>query len=152
MEWKSPESRWWVLAPVALMVLIQVVSGVPHPTSYITEPLSEALGVSLSDLLNVSLESLSDLGEQVLDRLHVPVFGVLALLWCWAAGPWSAVRPVRLGVATGICVVFSIVNEVSQLAVPARYATVPDALANMVGVGLGLIVFMVADRVFSGPS
>lgn len=133
------------------MVLIQVVSGVPHPTSPVTESVQGLLGVSLSDVLDMSQTSFEELSQRILNGLHVPAFGFLTWLWCWASGPWTRSRRGRFGLALGLCVPFSLLNELSQLRVADRYATVPDALANLMGVGLGVLVFVVMERIVHWP-
>ncbi len=151
VQWLSPSSRWWVTVPVALMGLIQAVSGVPHPDVYVTEPAAAALGAPLSQMFGMSESSFESLTRKVLNGLHLPVFAVLTWLWCWALGPWSGNRRIRLGAAVAICVGFAILNEVSQLAVPHRIAAVHDAVVNIAGVGIGLLAFLGTEHATGGP-
>lgn len=76
------------------------------------------------------------------DKLvHLGVFGLVAFL-----GRWVGIRPSVIG---GILVAHAVVSEVIQATLlPARSGDPVDALADIVGVGLGLAV----AATFSGRS
>jgi hypothetical protein len=132
---RTPRSRWWLLAPIAMMVAIQVVSGLPHPFHVTAEDGFSALEISASKVLFSP-------GEAVANLLHAPVFAALALLWCWALGPWTRSRRSLLAVTAAVCLAFGVVNELSQVYVPTRTASLLDLLADAIGAAAGLAAFL----------
>ncbi|HEX9736570.1 MAG TPA: VanZ family protein [Thermoanaerobaculia bacterium] len=132
-----PRSRWWLLAPIAMTAAIQVASGLPHPSQVTAEEGFSALEISASKVLFSP-------GEAAANLLHAPVFVALAWLWCWALGPWTRSRRSLLAVAAAVCLAFGVVNELSQLYVPTRTASLLDVLADAIGVAAGLAVFLLA--------
>lgn len=77
----------------------------------------------------------------VQNLLHVPVFGVLAWLWCWSLPAW--VRNARF---TGLLAFlltagYGVVDELHQAWVPGRYATWTDVSLNVLGAAIGLWVY-----------
>ena len=133
-------SRGWIGLPIALMVSIQVVSGLPYPSRLLTTP-AEALGLQ-RETFGLSAGEATRLLRAVLNGLHLPVFAVLSAVWCWTLPPWVAEPRVRRRAALTICVLFAFVNEFSQRWVPHRLASWTDGLVDVCGVliGLGLVV------------
>lgn len=70
---------------------------------------------------------------------HVAVFAALAL-----AGRWARLRPVPLALAL---VAYAVTTEVLQAALPlGRYGDPADALADVIGIGLGLAAWSAGRR------
>lgn len=124
------------------MVAVQVVSGVPAPEYFVAEDHTH-LESTVSRILFVA-------GKRTNNLLHLPVFAVLCWLWCWSLGAWTASRRRAVLVAVSVSLAFGVLNELSQAAVPTRYAAVSDALMNAGGVAVGMLVFLAADR-FKAP-
>ncbi len=122
-------TRRWILL-VAWMVLIFGLSAqpvVPHP--------GRALGIR----------------DQVVDyTAHAGLFGVLALLAWWAVGDGHTLRRLprtgRLAPALVLSALYAASDELHQSAVPGRHATLPDLLADLVGIALAGILALVLSR------
>ncbi len=140
----APRSRWWILFPIALMISMQIVSGLPHPAAIIEVP-AASLGLR-AELLELSEVEAGRLVHLLLNGLHLPAFVCLALAWCWSLASWRPQATRRLKVAALICFPFAVLNELSQVAVPQRLASVADGAANTVGVAIGLALYLFVDR------
>ena len=127
-----PRSRLWVLVPFAATLAIQLASGVPHPQYFADSEDGSDLEAAVSEILFAP-------GDDVVSVLHVPVFAVLTWLWCWAATAWTASRRRALVVGTVISAVFGLLNELSQIWAPMRWASAGDAMLNLSGVVVGLV-------------
>lgn len=136
---KVPESRWWILAPLAAMVAIQIASGLPNPSHVSAEDGFSSLKISAARVLFAP-------GETAVNLFHAPVFAVLAWLWCWALAAWTRSRRARLLVAAAVCPAFGVVNELSQLFVPTRTASLGDVVADALGVAVGLGAVILIGR------
>ena len=76
----------------------------------------------------------------VQNSLHVPAYMVLSVLaiGCLSVpgrSRWSRVLPVAVA-----CTGYGAILELAQAFIPGRFASVPDALLNAVGVILGLVI------------
>ena len=79
--------------------------------------------------------------DQVVDyTAHALLFAALALLVWWPLGDPRALRLMprtgRLGTALIFAALYAASDELHQIAVPGRYATLPDWLADMAGIVL----------------
>lgn len=146
----TPTSRRWILLPLGLMILIQIVSGLPAPADVVASAISGPLRTSLVDWAGGEGQ-LRPIVHSLFNGLHLPVFGVLALVWAWAATPWTPRRPLRYAATASLCIAFGILNELSQLAVPTRWASADDALADALGVAIGSLFYFVLERSFRKP-
>lgn len=133
---KTPESRWWILAPIAVMIGIQLASGLPHPSHVTVHDGFSSAEVSAARILFSP-------GEKTVNLLHAPVFAVLTWLWCWALSPWQGSRRRLLSWVGAMCLAFAFANELSQLVVPTRTAALHDVAADVIGIAIGLAVFFV---------
>ncbi|MCA9264407.1 MAG: VanZ family protein [Planctomycetales bacterium] len=79
--------------------------------------------------------------------IHVAAYGILAWLaigFCRIRGPVTSRRVTRWFL---ILAGFSIFDELTQMAVPGRYADPADFFADLVGISLGMIAgLLVFDR------
>ena len=85
--------------------------------------------------------------------LHVPAYTVLAVLATSCV--WLVARPALAGAAwTAVgCSVFGGLLEWAQTAVPGRMGSVADALLNLAGAAVGLLILAVGRRFFpTAPS
>lgn len=68
--------------------------------------------------------------------LHVPLFGVLAWLWHWSLRGWS-IQSTQLGlIAFLLAAGYGVVDELHQLTVPGRYASLTDIGLNVLGAAI----------------
>jgi hypothetical protein len=118
------------LVPAALMACWQYFSGIPDP-----EYLS-ALGET--DSARQTLSSIAGLASpRVLNLVHMPFFAALAASLAWAAESHSFRLGVRITVSLVVVSLFALLNELSQAWVPGRFASVGDALWDLLGAAAG---------------
>jgi len=72
------------------------------------------------------------------NALHVPVFGMLAWLWCWSLRSWTGRFAIRLTAAAGLAGLYAVTDEWYQSTVPGRFASLGDLALNLIGIALGL--------------
>jgi hypothetical protein len=135
---EPPRSRFWIAVPLAVMAAIQLVSGLPAP-EYFAGREGPRLQASVSRVLFAP-------GELALNLLHFPVFAALCWLWCRSLGPWTASRSRTAALAAAISLAFAVANELTQIAVPTRFASLTDVAVNAAGVTLGLAAFLLPRR------
>jgi hypothetical protein len=70
------------------------------------------------------------------------------LLQVLSYSPIARIKKVVL--VLGFSIVFGILNELVQMAVPGRYAGLLDIMLNCVGSALGIGLFMLSERRHSG--
>jgi len=114
--------------PVALMIMIFILSSIPGPSR------------------DSQTWLLTDLKPALQNGLHVPLYGLLQWLWLRAL-----VRPARplamtLWFATLITVGYGCFDELHQALVPGRYASVLDVGLNTLGVVIGSLLFLWMSR------
>ncbi|NNF67838.1 MAG: VanZ family protein [Gammaproteobacteria bacterium] len=74
------------------------------------------------------------------NMLHVPVYGVLAWLWFRSLAAYGKSHQAALWYAVVISGIYGVLNEVVQIAVPGRYASLTDILLNLAGVAICVII------------
>ena len=77
--------------------------------------------------------------------LHIPVFGVLAVLLMRIADNFGSVKWIINTLVFCICVGFGILNEIIQIFVPGRYGGLLDVGLNSIGSILGIAVYSIAQ-------
>ncbi|MBT8143815.1 MAG: VanZ family protein [Gammaproteobacteria bacterium] len=105
--------RW--IPPIALMLVIFAVSSIPGDDE------------STSTLLGF-------IPPAVQNFLHVPIYALLTVLW-WRALQIAAATLVAILVSLG----WGVIDELHQLYIPGRYASLTDITLNSIGVLLGWI-------------
>ena len=70
--------------------------------------------------------------------LHVPMFGLLAWLWHWALRAWISRSELLTAAALGLAGGYGVLDELHQLEVAGRYASLTDLSLNLAGVGIAL--------------
>ncbi|NNF60882.1 MAG: VanZ family protein [Gammaproteobacteria bacterium] len=78
---------------------------------------------------------------QVQNLLHVPLFALLGWAWCWALD--QQCRELKKIILLGalISAGWAVLDEMHQLYVPGRFASLTDITLNLVGVVIGLVLF-----------
>jgi VanZ family protein len=69
---------------------------------------------------------------------HIPLFGLLALLWYRTLGAWIAKGHLLSGSALLLTAGFGIFDEWHQLQVPGRYASLTDIMLNTLGAAIAI--------------
>ena len=80
------------------------------------------------------------------NTLHVPVFALLAWLWCWSLRSWTGRFAVRLTLASVLAGLYAVMDEWYQSTVPGRFASLGDLALNLIGIGLGMSLFVALAR------
>ena len=78
--------------------------------------------------------------------LHIPLFALLAWLWCRALTGADRRLAVVLALAGAISFAWSLSDEFHQLYVPGRYASLTDVTLNLLGVLIGLGIHAIQHR------
>ncbi len=77
------------------------------------------------------------LNSSVQDLLHVPLYAVLAWLWCRALGEMRLGKAVSVSIAVGITLLYAGFDEWYQGSIPGRTASLTDWILDAVGVAAG---------------
>ena len=100
--------------------------------------------IYLSSLPGYSITGRDGLSEQVVSNIiHIPAYGILSFLWFMSFKKTVLQRkplPVNCLVCIAL-VLFAISDEIHQLFVPGRFASVLDAGLDFLGIGIGYAVF-----------
>ncbi len=117
----GPRARSWprLAAPIALMVLTFIVSSIPGD--------DQATG-----------RLLGFVPPAVQNLLHIPLFGLLAWTWCRALETPARHTWQVVAIAMPISIGWSIFDELHQLYVPGRYASLTDLGLNLTGIAIGV--------------
>lgn len=108
-----------VFWPLALMVVIFVLSSIPGPSR------------------NSQSWLLTELDPTLQNALHAPLYGLLQ--WLWLRVLVKPARPLAaaIALATIITVSYGCFDELHQALVPGRYASMQDIFLNGLGAALG---------------
>ena len=120
-----------MLVPIAYMALIFALSSIPSTSG------AGDFGVRRPDTW---------LSSPIQNSLHIPVYGLLAVLLWWSLIPWA--RSARLQ-ATTACLVagaYGVLDELHQMIVPGRSSSITDVLLNFAGVAVGASLFGYVHR------
>lgn len=71
---------------------------------------------------------------------HFCIYAALGFLVLGAVNTYTLTNPVKLLVSFGLCVVYSISDEIHQIFVPGRAGRVSDVLIDTGGILLGIVV------------
>jgi len=81
------------------------------------------------------------------DKLqHLSAFAGLAVLLCAAGAAWDIPTRRLLMTVLGIIAVYGLFDELTQAFVPHREPDLYDWVANMLGAGLGISVYLVSRQ------
>jgi VanZ family protein len=114
--------------PLALMGFIFLLSSVPGNTS------------------NQTLRILVELKPQWQNLLHIPLFGLLQILWLRSFSQGNRVDRTAVWCCIGISLAYGAFDECHQLLVLGRYASLLDMALNLVGVSLATLGFLFWNR------
>ena len=70
--------------------------------------------------------------------VHIPLFGILAWLWCRTLGAWIKNSRLLFMLAFMLTTGFGILDEWHQLYVPGRYASITDTALNALGAAIAV--------------
>ena len=88
------------------------------------------------------LKFLTDIDPQLQNMLHVPLFGTLQILWLKALTKRGLSGWKNIVACLAISLAYGCFDELHQMFVPGRYASLIDLLLNFTGIVIGTLVFM----------
>ena len=115
---KRPPGRAAILLPLAYMAGIFWTSSIPG------QPSVEDPSVNIVFYL---------MPPELQNLLHVPMFGVLTWLWHWSLRAWLPRGAPLAAIAFVITFCYGVFDELHQLFVPGRYASLTDVVLNTLG-------------------
>lgn len=110
--------------PLILMAIIFVLSSIP------------------GQLESEGLKFLTDIDPQLQNMLHVPLFGTLQILWLKALTKRGLSGWKNIVACLAISLAYGCFDELHQMLVPGRYASLIDLFLNFTGIVIGTLVFM----------
>jgi VanZ family protein len=106
-----------ILLPTAYMVCIFLLSSIPGNTP-------DSIPTFVLSLIPNSIQNL----------LHIPLFAGLSFSWIWAFNPPHIKAHQKSAALLLICISFAMLDELHQLNVPGRYASVSDLILDTIGI------------------
>lgn len=123
-EFQELTSRLRIVAlPLALMAFIAVLSSIPGTGGSTTTLMLGFVPPALQNLL------------------HIPLFASLAWSWRRALARLGWSPGTALATAVLISLGWAVLDELHQLYVPGRYASLTDMTLNTLGVTIGIIIY-----------
>ena len=87
------------------------------------------------------LEFVISIKPTVQNLLHIPVYTLLAILWLQVLQPYEISASKKLVLAIVLSSLIGILTEFIQIAVPGRYPSLLDTTFNVMGSGLGIVLY-----------
>jgi len=114
--------KFRIILPLAIMLAMFVVSSLPGTD-------------------DAAPQFLLNLKPSWQNALHIPAYAILTLAWFWAL--LGAVGSTRRTASIGalITLLFGVLDEYNQSAVPGRTGSVMDLVLNATGVLVALVIF-----------
>ena len=134
-----PSSPWCVSLPILWMCVLQFLSGIPNPLHF------EEIGIKDTLMSDIS-HAVHDFDPDFQNFMHLPLFGMLGLLWAWALQYWELPRRLYLQWLLGIVLGYGAINELTQAFVPRRFPGLEDLSFNWIGSILAIILFLWLKR------
>ena len=125
-------SKIWFLFPLLYTLLIQILTGIPKPST-----LRER---SADDLLIQFAEEIFDYPYWLQDISHYPLFFLLAWLWSWFFQRKKGPRLSTFCLPVFLSLSYAIFNELAQFFIPQRFPSFGDLAMNLMGVTSALIL------------
>jgi VanZ family protein len=118
--------EFWL--PLGLMVIIFGLSSIP------------------GEIDSERLKFLTELDPKLQNLLHVPLFGLLQILWLYAMTKTGRTGTKAMLACFGISLGYRMFDEFHQMLVPGRYASLMDIALNLVGVAGATLLFWLWQR------
>ena len=118
-----------VALPIGLMVAIFLLSSIPGRSS------------------ESGLSFLTEIDPQLQNLLHIPLFGMLQVLWLCAFTKLGRSGWHRTFTCLFISLLYSFFDEFHQMFVPGRFASLQDLILNFTGIVLGTFMFLVWHKI-----
>lgn len=134
-----PSSLWCLSLPILWMCVLQFLSGIPNPMYF------EEIGIKDTFMSDLS-HAVHDFDPDFQNFMHLPLFGMLGLLWAWALQYWKLPRRLYLQWLLGIVLGYGAINELTQAFVPRRFPGLEDLSFNWIGSISAIILFLWLKR------
>lgn len=121
------------LYPFSYMVILFYLSSIPDI------PLSSAEPTMVGSLFRW-------VSPQVQNLLHIPLYALLALLWCRALRAWPLQTEVLLIAGFLISAIYGVFDEWHQSSTPGRFSSATDSALNALGAAIGAWLFVHFSR------
>jgi VanZ family protein len=125
-------SPWKFVLVAAYMALIAFLSLVPMDEVVVPEQPPDFVGPLLQNLM------------------HIPAYAALSIILAQVFAQYGRKGAGLIVPALLISVAFGAANEAGQALIPGRYPSLWDGLANLLGAGLGALVYTAAERLAPG--
>lgn len=77
----------------------------------------------------------------VYNGVHIPLFALLAWLWCWSLIGWNVTLNRRLMIAFCLTAVYGVVDEWHQSFTPGRDTSFLDVMLDMLGAYIAMCFY-----------
>jgi len=118
-----------IAPPIGLMIAIFLLSSIPGRSS------------------ESGLAFLTGIDPQLQNLLHIPLFGLLQVLWLCAFTKLGRSGWNRTLTSLSISFLYSFFDEFHQMFVPGRFASLMDLVLNFTGIVLGTLMFLVWHKI-----
>lgn len=126
------QSKIWICLPLSYTLFIQLITGIPHPS---TLQRFEQKGI----LIKLS-EELFDYPYWLQDLSHLPIFFLFYWTWSWfLKRKDNFLKTFDLSFIW--CLLYAIFNEIIQFFVPNRFPSIGDILMNISGVLIATFLY-----------
>ncbi len=86
----------------------------------------------------------------VYNGAHVPLFALLAWLWCWSLAGWNIALNKRLVLAFCLTAIYGVSDEWHQSFTPGRDTSFLDVMLDMLGAYLAVLFYRGQQRTTAG--
>ena len=124
-RWTHKSGRYGAVYPILYMGMIAFLSSIPAHTT--------------DTHAGIVFEWVS---PDVQNTLHIPLYGVLAFLWCRCLRGWGLIGWPSLAGAFVVTLGYGIFDEWYQSFVPGRLASISDVTLNSLGALLGVLGYL----------
>ena len=128
---QAPRQKVFLLIPISYTIFIQVITGIPKPST-----LKE---FQANQMLIRFSEELFDYPFWLQDLSHAPLFFCFAWAWLWVY-PFKKETSSWINLSSLISISYAIMSELSQAFIPQRFPSIGDLLMNLIGVILAILV------------
>jgi VanZ family protein len=92
-----------------------------------------------------------ELRPMIQNLLHIPMYAILTILWMQMLKQYDIGGTKRIVLVFFLSSVFGVLNELIQLTIPGRYASIFDIGLNTIGIVCGISVYFLLERSKPGP-
>ena len=126
------QSKIWICLPLSYTLLVQLITGVPHP--------SALQRLEQKGFLTRVSEELFDYPYWLQDLSHLPIFFLFYWVWSWFLKRKDNIfKTIDLSFIWSL--IYALINELLQFFVPNRFPSIGDILMNISGVFIATFLY-----------